>query len=84
MKNRYLSQLMVSIVLSVISIILTIFYFVQNNAIAFGVCLSLTIFNMFKTGYYWNDYSIMAFMLKQMREYINDLDNIVNRQNNQE
>lgn len=79
MKNRYLNQLIVSLLLSAISVVLTIFYFVQNNAIAFGLCLSCTIFNIFKSGYYWNDYSAMTFMLKTMKEYLNDLENIVNQ-----
>lgn len=84
MNNRYLPQLIFSLLLSILSVVSTIFYFVQNNAIAFGVCLSITIFNMFKTGYYWNDYSAMTFMLKTMKEYINDLDSILNKTDHNE
>lgn len=79
MKNRYFSQLVFSIVLSIISGILSIFYYVEANDFAFGLSLSWTIFNVFRSGYYWNDYSAMAFMLKTMKSYLNDLENILNK-----
>ena len=78
MKNRHLSQLIFSLLLSVISGVLTIFYYVEANNFAFGLSLSWTIFNVFRSGYYWNDYSAVAFVLKTMKTYINDLENIVN------
>lgn len=78
MKNRYLTQVIVSLIFTVFSGILTIFYFVGDYAFAFGICFGLTMFFAFKVGYAWNDYSAMTFLLKTMKEYIDDLDNIVN------
>ena len=78
MKNRYLTQVIVALIFAIISGILTTFYFVGNYPFAFGCSFGLTIFFTFKVGYAWNDYSAMTFLLKTMKEYIDDLDNIVN------
>lgn len=78
MKNRHLSQLIFSLLLSVISGVLTIFYYVEANNFAFGLSLSWTIFNVFKSGYYWNDYRAMQILLSTMKTYINDLQSLIN------
>lgn len=78
MKNRYLTQVIVSLILTAFSGIFTIFYLLNDYTFSFGVCFVLTMFFSFKVGYDWNDYSAMTFLLKTMKEYIDDLDNIVN------
>lgn len=81
MKNRYLSQLVFSLLVSVISVVLTILYYVESSNVAFGISLSCTIFNIFRAGYFWNDYRAMEVLLSTMKTYINDLQSLINTEN---
>lgn len=75
--NKYLTSLILHIILSIFAICLTIYYFVNNEPLAFGISLSFAIFSIFNTGYKWNDYSAMAFLIKTMKENIEDLKNLI-------
>lgn len=84
MRNKYLASLIFSIMLAIVSVVLTILYFVENRPLEFGLAFSWSIFNIFNAGYKWNDYSTLAFLIKTMKENIEDLKHLVHSENEEE